>query len=162
MSLTKNILEQLQETPPDQAADIRASDENLRLEVKLADWGRLGCLLSRLDMEHTREGKLRIDPVRISEKVSYLEERLEIIESEGGEGRTILRSSPPRVDGEVIKFFEIVLDRSTRLSLVRYRYDPGKEERTAAPAPLARETLERLLGDLIALAQEASEAVNGR
>jgi hypothetical protein len=116
MSLTKNMMEQLHKAPPDQAADIRASDEKLRLDLKLADWGRLGCLLARLDIEHIREGQLRIDPVRISEKISYLEERLEIIESEGGEGRTILRSSPPRVDGEVISFFEVVLDRSTESS----------------------------------------------
>jgi hypothetical protein len=162
MSLTKNIMEQLQKAPPDQAAHIRASDEKLRLDLKLADWGRLGCLLTRLDIEHTREGQLRIDPVRISEKISYLEERLEIIESEGGEGRTILRSSPPRVDGEGVSFFEVVLDRSTRLSLVRYRYDHKTEERTAVPASLARDTLERLLGDLITMAQEAPAGVTGR
>ena len=155
MSLTKNIMEQLQKAPPDQVAEIRASDENLRLELKLADWGRLGCLLARFDVEHTQKGRLRIDPVRISEKISYLEESLEIIENEGREGRTILRSAPPRVDGDVIRYFEIVLDGSTRLSLVRYRYDHQTEERTPDPAPLARDTLERLVDDLITMAQEA-------
>ena len=154
MSLTNNIMEQLQEAPPDQATDIRASDENLRMNLKLADWGRLGCLLARLDIEHTHEGRLKIDAAQISKRISYLEERLEIIESEGGEGRTILRSSPPRVDGEVISYFEVVLERSTRLSLVRYSYDPKIEERKPAPAPLARNTLERLVGDLITMVEE--------
>lgn len=153
MNLTKNIMDRLQKAIPDQAADIRASDEKLCLDLKLADWGRLGCLLARLDIEHSREGELRIDPVRVSEKISYLEERLEIIESEGGEGRTVLRSSPPRVDGGVISFFEVVLDRATRLSLVRYKYDEKMEERTPTAASLTRDTLERLLGDLIAMAQ---------
>jgi hypothetical protein len=155
MSLKKNMMEQLQKAPPDQAVDIRASDEKLRLVLKLADWGRLGCLLDQFDVEHIREGQLKIDPARISKKLSYLGERLEIIESEGGEGRTILRSSPPRTDGDVISFYEVVLDRATRLSLARYRYDHKTEERTPMPAPLARETLERLLGDLISMAQEA-------
>jgi hypothetical protein len=155
MSLTKNMLEQLQKAPPDRSADIRASDETLRLGLKVADWGRLGCLLARLDMEHAREGQLKIDPDQISKKVSYLEERLEIIESEGGEGKTILRSSPPRTDGDVISFYEVVLDRATRLSLTRYRYDPRTDERTPMPASLARETLERLLSDLIQMAREA-------
>jgi hypothetical protein len=155
MSLTNRITEQLQKAPPDQAADLRASDENLLLNLKLEDWGRLGCLLARLDIEHTREGQLSIDPVRISEKISYLEERLEIVESEGPEGRTILRSAPPRVDGEGISYFEVVLDGSTRLSLVRYKYDHQTEERKPAAAPLARDTLERLIGDLITMAEEA-------
>lgn len=155
MSLTKNMMEQLQKAPPDQAADIQVSDEKLRLNLKLADWGRLGCLLARVDMEHAREGQLKIDPVRISKKISYLGERLEIIESEGGVGRSILRSSPPRTDGDVISFYELVLDQATRLSLVRYRYDHKTEGRTPMPASLSRETLERLLGDLINMAQGA-------
>lgn len=155
MSLTKNMMEQLQKAPPDQAADLRASDEKLRLNLKLSDWGRLGCLLDEFDVEHTREGQLKIDPVRISKKISYLGERLEVIESEGGEGRTILRSSPPRTDGDGISFYEMVLDRATRLSLARYRYDHKTAQRTPMPAPLARDTLERLVGDLISMAQEA-------
>jgi hypothetical protein len=153
MNLTKNIMEQLQKAPPDQAADIRASDGKLRVDLKLADWSRLGCLLARLDIENTPEGCLKADPVRIEERINYLEERLQIIETEEGEGRTILRSSPPRVDEEGIRFFEMVLDRSTRLSLVRYRYDSKMDERTPVPAPLTRDTLERLLSDLIDWAQ---------
>lgn len=154
MSLMKNLTEQLQKAPPDQAVDIRVCDGTLRLNLKLADWGRLGCLLDRFDVEHIREGQLKIDPNRISKKISYLGERLEIIESEGGEGRTILRSSPPRTDGDGISFYEVVLDRATRLSLVRYKYDQETEERAPTPAPLAAETLERLLGDLIHIARE--------
>jgi hypothetical protein len=155
MNLTKTMMEQLQNAPPDQAADIRVSDEKLCLDLKLADWGRLGCLFARLDMEHAREGQLKIDPDRISKKISYLEERLELIESEGSEGKTILRSSPPRTDGDVISFYEVVLERATKLSLARYRYDHNMEERTPLPASLARETLERLLSDLIKMAEEA-------
>jgi hypothetical protein len=155
MNLTYNLMEQLQKAPPDQAANIRVSEGTLRLNLKLADWGRLGCLLDRLDMEHVREAQLKIDPDQISKKISYLEEGLEIVESEGGEGRTILRSSPPRTDGDVISFYEVVLDRATRLSLTRYRYDHRTDERTPTPAPLARETLERLVRDLIKMAEEA-------
>jgi hypothetical protein len=155
MSLTKKMLEHLQKAPPDQAADIRVSDETLSVNLKLADWGRLGCLLTRLEMEHAREGQLKIDPVRISKKITYLEERLEIIESEGRRGRTILRSAPPRTDGGMIGFYEIVLDQATRLSLARYRYEHNTEGRTSIPASFSRETLERLLGDWITLGHEA-------
>jgi hypothetical protein len=154
MSLTKRINEQLQKAPPDQAVAIGASEEKLHVEVKLADSSRLGCLLDSLNLEHTEGGQLTVDPEKIVERITYLGERLEIIETEGNEGMTILRSTPPRVDGEVISFFEMVLDGSQKLSLVRYTYDPKTEERTPMPAPLTRDALERLVGDLIELASE--------
>jgi hypothetical protein len=152
MNLTKQINEQLQKAPADQALEVKASDEKLRVEVKLADYGRLGCLLDSLHIEHVKGGQLSVDPVQIVERITYLGERLEVIETEGEEGLTILRSTPPRVDGEVISFYEIGLDRSTRLSLVRYKHDPKTAERTPMPAPLTRDALERLIGDLIELA----------
>ncbi|MGD9033538.1 MAG: hypothetical protein PVJ69_10295 [Desulfobacteraceae bacterium] len=152
MSLTKRINEQLQKATADQAVVVEASEEKLRVEVKLADSSRLGCLLDRLHLEHTEGGQLPIDPAQVVAQITYLGERLEIIETEGKEGMTILRSTPPRGDGEVISFYEMVVDRSTRLSLIRYKYDPETEERTPMPAPLTRDTLERLVGDLIQLA----------
>jgi hypothetical protein len=153
MSLKERINEQFQKAPPDQAVAIGASEEKLRLEVKLADSSRLGCLLDSLHLEHTGGGPLAIDPAQVVERITYLGERLEIIETEGNEGMTILRSTPPRVDEEIISFYEMVLDGSTRLSLVRYKHDPGTKTRTPMPAPLTRDTLERLIGDLIELAQ---------
>ena len=152
MSLTKRINEQLQKAPPDQPVAVGASEEKLRMEVKLADSSRLGCLLDSLHLEHTEEGQLAVDPVQVVEQITYLGERLEIIETEGNEGMTILRSTPPRVDGEVVSFYEMVLDRSTRLSLIRYEHDPNKEERIPMSAPLTRDALERLINDLIELA----------
>jgi hypothetical protein len=152
MSLTKRINEQLQKATADQAMEVAASDEKLRVKVKLADYGRLGCLLDRLHLEHAKGGQLAVDPVQIVERITYLGERLEIIETEGEEGMTILRSTPPRVDGEVISFYEMVLDRSTKLSLVRYKHDHKTDGRTPMPAPLTRDALERLIEDLIELA----------
>ena len=152
MTLAKRINDQLQSTSPDQSVDIRGTDEKLRVEVKLADCGRLGCLLDGLQLEHTEDGHLAVDPVQIAKKINYLEERLEIIETEGKAGRTILRSAPPRREDQSTSFFEMVLDRSTRLSLARYKYDPRTRKRTSVPAPLSRDTLERLIGDLIGLA----------
>jgi hypothetical protein len=153
MSLTERINEQLQKAPPDQAVEVKASEGKLRVEIKLADSSRLGCLLDSLHLEHTKGGKMGVDPVKVVERITYLGERLEIIETEGNEGMTILRSTPPRVDGEAVSFYELVLDRTTRLSLVRYKHDPRAKKRTPMPAPLTRDTLERLISDLIELAQ---------
>jgi len=151
MTLAKSINDQLQNASPNQAVEVRAFDEKLRLEVKLADCGRLGCLLDSLNLEHIQDGQLAVNAVQVAERITYLEERLDIIESEGEKGRTLLRSTPPKVDGQAVSFFEMVLDRSTRLSLVRYKYDANSGERTPVSAPLTRDTLERLIGDLLEL-----------
>ena len=153
MSLTERINKQLQKAPPDQAVEVKASEGKLRVEIKLADSSRLGCLLDSLYLEHTEGGKMAVDPVQVVERITYLGERLQIIETEGNEGMTILRSTPPRVDGETVSFYELVLDRTTRLSLVRYKHDPRTKTRTPMPAPLTRDALERLISDLIELAQ---------
>ena len=153
MTLSQRMIEELRTAPSGQAAEIRAFDEKLRVEIRLADSGRLGCLLDRLDVQPGEGDHLNIDPVHMAQKITYLEEGLEIIEIEGEGGRTILRSAPPRKEDQVTSFFEIVVEPSKGLSLVRYRYDPDTGERTPVSAPLTRDTLERLIHDLIELAQ---------
>ena len=154
MTLAKRITNQLHRIPSGQAVEIQTVEGNLRIEVKFSDWDRLGYLLNRIDVEHSQGDPLAFDPGRIEDQVTYLGERLEIIETEGNLGRSILRSAPPRIDGEVISFFEMVLDRAKGLSLVRYEYDRHRRERTLVPSHLTRDTLERLLVDLIQLARE--------
>jgi len=154
MDLYKCINEQLQKASSEKTTEIQGVDGQLRVDLKLADCGRLGCLLDRINLQHTKDGHLAFDPVHITEQVTYLGEKLEVIETDGEMGRTILRSNPPRVDGENISFFEMVLDRSMGLSLARYEYDSGKGRRTPVTAPLTRDSLERLIRDLIELVQE--------
>jgi hypothetical protein len=154
MDLTKCINEQLQKAPSEKTTEIQGVDGQLRVDLKLADCGRLGCLLDRFNLKHTKDGHLAFDPVHITEQVTYLGERLDVIENEGEKGRTILRSNPPRIDGENISYFEMVLDRSMGMSLARYEYDTRNGKRKAVAAPLTKDTLERLICDLIELVQE--------
>ena len=154
MNLAKRVSDRVQRSPVGQAAEILSFDDRLRVELKLADCDRLGCLLDRLKLEHIEDGQPAYDPVQIEEHVTYLGERIKVIETEGREGRTIMRSLPPRVEGEVISYFEIVLERSRDLSLQRYMYAPKLGKRIPVPATLTRDTMERLMNDLIALSQE--------
>jgi hypothetical protein len=153
MNLSQRIIEELRTAPSGQTAEICAFDEKLWVEVELADSSRLGCLLDRLDVQPGGGYHLNIDPVRMTQKITYLEEELEIIEVEGQGGRTVLRSAPPRKEDQITSFFEVVLEPAKGLSLVRYRYDPDMGERTPVSAPLTRDALERLIGDLIELAE---------
>jgi hypothetical protein len=154
MKLAERIINQIRRVPLAPAGEIQAVEGNLQMRVKLADWDRLGCLLEKLEIKNARGGSLGIDPSQIAEKVTYLGEALAVIEGEDDGRKAILRSAPPRTDGELICFFEMVLDRSEGLFLVRYAYDRVRGERLAVPAPLTISTLERLLTDLMGLATE--------
>lgn len=152
MTLAKRIHDQLELAPLHQKSEIRAHDDRIRVELSIADCGRLGCLLNRLELRQNMGQPLIMNPSLISERVTYLGERLELIEREGKEGSAVLRSSPPRKDGVVISFFEMILHGNKVLTLSRYEYDPDEGERTSVPATLTHETLKRLVNDLINLA----------
>ena len=152
MKRTEPIISQMRKDLPDPGGEIRALVGGLQVRLKLSDWDRLGCLLERLEIRNPRGGTFGLDAARIEAKVTYLGEPLAVIEAEDGK-KTILRSAPPRRDGEEVGFFEMVLDRSEGLSLVRYAFDRVRGERSITPAPLTISTLDRLLTDLLALAE---------
>jgi hypothetical protein len=155
MALIQDIKDQMASAASGRPAKIQASEGKLRVEMTLEDCDRLGCLFNRLDLEWTPGSKLSIDPARIESRVTYLGEKLQLIETEGEKGKTILRSTPPRVDNEATSFFEMVLNPSRGLSLTRYKFDPKTGRRTSIAAPLARETVERLIKDLVTIISES-------
>jgi hypothetical protein len=143
----------LLETPPDQANEVRLAEGPIQLSLQLADWDRLGCSLARLEMKPQPGSRLNLDPAQIEEKITYLEERLKVIEIEEARGKAVLRSAPPQREGKVLSFFEMALDPTEGLSLVRYAYDREQGERSLVSTALTRIALERLLTDLIHLAK---------
>jgi len=153
MKPAEHIINQIPKVLSGPDGEIQAKVGDLQVRMKLADRDRLGCLLERLEIKHSQGDSLGLDPIRIAGKVTYLGEALAVIETEENGKKAILRSAPPRTDGEAICFFEMVLDRSEGLSLVRYAYDRIRGERLAVPAPLTISTLDRLLTDLIDLAE---------
>jgi hypothetical protein len=153
MKPAEHIIDQIPRVLSGPAGEIQAMVGDLQVRMKLADRDRLGCLLERLEIKHAQGTPLGLDPTRIAGKVTYLGEALAVIEAEENGKKAILRSAPPRRDGEVICFFEMVLDRSEGLSLVRYAFDRVRGERLTTPAPLTISTLDRLLTDLMALAE---------
>ncbi len=155
MTRAQQIRTQLDQAPRGEGGVIQVGEGDVEVHLRLADWDRLGCLLERVELRHSRGLPLRITPAAVAETVTYLGEALRVIETEEATGRTILRSAPPsRWEGN-IAFFELLLDRAQGLSLTRYAYDRQREERQAIPAPLTRHALERLVDDLLALAAGA-------
>lgn len=145
----EHIIDQLQKWPAGGAGEFLATDSYLEVRIQLADWDRLGCVLEKLEMKCGDGHFLKLDPVRIEKEITYLGEPLKIIELEKHCGRALLRSFPPRTENGSLSFFELVIDRTEGLSLKRLAYDRILGKRSPTPVPLTRDTLIRLLGDLV-------------
>jgi hypothetical protein len=154
MTRIEGIIQQLATHPTGCAGEIQLSAGDLTVRLHLADWDRLGCLLESLDVQSAQGAPLVFDPIRITERVTYLGETLEVIEVISGAGWALLRSAPPCTRDGTVSFFEMILDRQHGLSLTRYAVDRERGERTRVSAPLTRHALERLLADLLELASE--------
>ncbi len=151
---SESIRRQLEQAPSGGCEDVQIIERDLQVQLRLADWDRLGCLLERLEVRRIGGLPLRLTPVSIEKRVTYLEEGLRVIETEEARGRVLLRSAPPTMSDGKSMFFEIILDRSKGLSLARYAYDRERGERSPVAAPLSRHTLVRLVDDLLALNSE--------
>ena len=152
ISCAENIVKQLQNWPAGQAGEFLASDGELQVSLKMADSDRLGCLLERLEMKGTSGHPLNLDPIRVEKEVTYLGEPLKIVELEKYQGKALLRSFPPRRENQTVLFFELIIDRNEGLSLHRFAYDRNLGTRSHTPVPVTRDTLERLLADLVSWA----------
>ena len=151
MAKAEHIISQLQKGPFGQAGEILAEDGDLEVRVQLADWDRLGCRLEKLEMKSTQGHSLKLDPIRLEKELTYLGEPLRIVELEKHCGKAILRSFPPRRENGTVSFFEMVLDNPEGFSLTRQAYDRLLGQRCAVPVSFTRDTLERLLTDLMQL-----------
>ena len=145
----ENIVKQLQDWPAGQAGEFLVSDGELQVSVKMADSDRLGCLMERLEMKGTSGHPLNLDPLRVEKELTYLGEALKIVELEKHRGKALLRSFPPRRENGTVLFFELTIDRNEGLSLHRLSYDHALGTRSHTPVAVTRETLERLLADLV-------------
>ena len=154
MISAEHIMNQLQNGPDGQGGEISATDGDLQVRVKLADWDRLGCLVERVEMKCSNGHQLKLDPARVEKEVTYLGEPLRIVELEKSFSRAIIRSYPPRMENGTVSFFEMTLDRSEGFSLTRLSYDRTQGKRSRVPASFTRDTLERLLSDLVSFIRE--------
>jgi hypothetical protein len=110
-------------------------------EVSLASPKLVGAPLASL--KSTAEG--------LSKRLTYLLEPISPIETDAHGCTVQLRSMPPHKEDNVTSYYELLVSRDGRLSLVRFqRLAGGPRERIAAH--VTREVLVRLAGDLSAAA----------
>ena len=152
----EKIIDQLGKWPAGQEGEFRAAEGDLQVRVKMSEAGRAGCLLETVELKST-SGSFSLDPIRVEKEVNYLPEPLRIVELKKHQGRAVLRSFPPRTVNGMVSFFEMVIDRTDGLSLGRVAHNRKLGTRSPTPALLTRETLERLVADLVSLASNGPQ-----
>ena len=153
VAAVEKIMDQLGKCPAGQGGEFRAAEGDLQVRVKMSQADCPAFRLVTLELKST-SGLLSLDPIRVEKEVNYLAEPLKIVELKKHQGSAILRSFPPRTENGTVSFFEMVIDRTDGLSLGRLAYNRNLRTRSQTPALLTRDTLERLLSDLLSLASK--------
>ena len=129
----------------------------VQLRARLQSVDRLACELENVTVAvprfaaYTTE-QLRQFADRLADDLSYLEERLVVLEVDRLANHVQLRSGQPRQEAERRSYFEVYVSRQG-IDLSRYQKEPGSE-RERIPAVLSRDTVCRLCVDLLTATQE--------
>jgi hypothetical protein len=126
-----------------------------------APHGQLRSMLSSVDplavafelFEFSSARLAQMDPAqltsvadRLASKLTYLLEPLRVIEVDGDAGAVQMRSHPPHQQERLARYYEVLVQRSGSISLVRYERRPG-QPRAAILAAVTREVFHRLADD---------------
>ena len=105
------------------------------------------------------DDKLRQWTEQISQRLSYLEEPLTLLELDAEAKVAQLRSVSPHQDGEELTYWEAMVHAipQPRVSLTRYYWSPNRSKREVAVYPVTFGTVSRIAQDiaLCLLAQQA-------
>ena len=127
---------------PDSEGEVRCAIRRTGKSVELGD-----ITLERLSAKKQSFAKLKARAEDLSRQLTYLDERLEIVDHDRRGMYIQLRSLPPYKDESQIRFNEISIgrDRVVFKRIAFYRRDEVKQQ---VPLSLKEELLERLMSDL--------------
>lgn len=134
-------------------------EEGLRVSFGAEAVDRVGCAIAGLSIKDLRSverdvGNLAAWADRVAGRITYLLEKIAIIEVDAASGSALLRSARPERRGEARAYYEVVLTIPGTLTLTRYRYHQGEAKRVEIPCNLTLEVFERLVDDLVATMRE--------
>ena len=145
---------------PEGRQTLRVEHDGFRTECDLVVADSLSCAFSELRLEAPNREADEADALNrwadaLSNRVTYLLEGLERLETDVESGTVMLRSAPPEKTPTQTLYYEILLRQGGHLSLRRYSNGCGRERRTQVPCTCTHEQLEKLLDDLVRSVQEA-------
>jgi hypothetical protein len=82
----------------------------------------------------------------LCQRLTYLLEPISPVEADADHCVVQMRSSPPQVDDNGLRYYELLIERGGAMTLRRYEKSPGNP-RVPVSATLTREVLGRLIDD---------------
>jgi hypothetical protein len=135
---------------------IELDSEGKQLRLDLAALDGLACAFTKLTLSSPKLADASLAALKttaeaLSKRLTYLLEPISPIETDS-EGWTVqMRSMPPHSEENVISYYELLVSREGRLSLVRFQRTSGSPRERIA-AQVTREVLCRLVSDMSAVA----------
>ncbi len=124
-----------------------------RVRLRCADADRLGVLVEAILVDQVPgevgAGQLRERLEALSRRVDYLPERLALVEHDPARTGALMRSERPHCAGASREYYELRVERNRNAAFRRFRQPPGAAGRVAVPVLMDRETLARLVDDLM-------------
>lgn len=135
-----------------QGGTVRLEHQGLDIILTTAETDRLGVLVSELALNGIRalaDPGLHHRLQALTGRLDYLSEPLRLVEHDPVSTGALLRSSQPRRRGDSREYFELRVQRTGHSAFTRFRQPAGSLPRTSVPFLIDRETLARLIDDLV-------------
>jgi hypothetical protein len=144
-------------SPTQVSQQLAVQDADNSFQCQMAGLDTLACAFTEFELTI---GKLSSAPIEqlkrvaeaLSARLTYLLEPIHPIEVDRDQCVVQMRSSPPQKDDNGTSYYELLVARGGRLSLIRYSRPVGQTERQAVPAQVTREVFLRLVRDFAAVA----------
>lgn len=136
------------------ALDVSTGGQRFQAELETID--TLACAFTAFELSADALAAAPIERLKrvaesLAARLTYLLEPIRPIEVDPEQCVVQLRSSPPQKDEHWVSYYELLVRRGGRVSLVRYAKDKGQPRRVVA-AQVTREVFLRLVGDFSAAA----------
>lgn len=145
-----NALNRLQRQGGAGSVEVQQGGTKAVLDVRDVD--RLGCVLGGWEMHREAEPfpppeAAKEQAQRLTRRLSYLTEPLDVVEWDSTSHRAQVRSRPPEQREGKVRYFDLEVAQGRSLRFRRLEYDPQARQRRPIPTTWTRDLLGRLLED---------------
>lgn len=156
MTIGSKTIERLKNLGPlgDRRETLQVERDGVHVECDLVGADSMSCAFSELRLDVPGHEAAETEALNrwadaLSNRVTYLLEGLERLETDVESGSVLLRSAPPEKTPTHTLYYELMLRQGGQLQLRRFRNGTGRERRTQVPCTCTFEQLEKLLDDLV-------------
>lgn len=128
----------------------------IHLHTEISDFDKFSYLIWKLELKNLKESIdinnitdiLKKRAAFLAGNVKYLLEDLSVLEIDSINTKVQLRSVLPYKEGDMLSYFEILMDGHCKITVERFQQKKGENQREQIPFQLTEEVFERLINDM--------------